>query len=576
MSFTTATQGLDAGSRVGPYEVRERIGDGGMAAVFKAWHTGLARFEALKIPRHQSTHGPEAEFVRRLLAEARTAAGLQHPNIVAIHSVSDPAAPIQYFSMEFVEGLDLDRLIQQRGRLSLQEALPILRQMAAALDYAHGRGVVHRDIKPANILLTPQGADGQWHVRVVDFGISRAAEDSDSTRLTKSGMIVGTPEYMSPEQAGSGDPVTYRTDLYSLGVVAYEMLCGEPPFTADEGVSRMAILMQHVRAEAKPPVARLPWLHPSASDAILKTLAKDPQERFVTCTDFVTALEAALALSAPPVTSATSIREATMARPGTLSSRMQAGAQTMATPTAPRETALDMPAVDTDIVRWWRSAEHRPARPSFVLATLGGVVMALLLILVVRQNNQPESAGGAAAGAATPHNAAVLPVAAAPTTAPPLAAAPVPTSHIPVKIPKIVPLPQKIHVVPLKSSTPAPKVASKPHWKPATVRKPAKYVKAPPSKTTRNARRPARPQTGWKVASSTTRRTSQSQSGNGVLRRRSTESRETRLRREVTTVIRRELGPDINWRDIPEPRPRRMPDPLPGLRRDSMIYTGPH
>lgn len=280
---------LAPGERVGPYEVREHIGDGGMASVYRAWHTGLHRFEALKIPRQQGRYGPEAAFVRRLLTEARTVAGLHHPNIALIHAVSEADSPLQYFAMELVEGGDLAELIQTRGKIPPAAALPILKQIADALDYAHGNGVVHRDIKPANVLLTADGT-----AKVVDFGISRAGEEAGGTRLTRSGMIVGTPEYMSPEQSGSGDPVTHLTDVYSLGVVAYEMLCGVPPFVAGEGVSRLSILMKHLGEAPASPLRSIPGFGPAATEALLTALAKKPEERFVTCGEFVAALGRAI------------------------------------------------------------------------------------------------------------------------------------------------------------------------------------------------------------------------------------------------------------------------------------------
>ena len=281
---------LEEGSRIGPYEVREHIGDGGMAAVYKVWHTGLHRFEALKIPRYQASRGPEADFLHRLLAEARTAAGLQHPHIVGIYNVSDEKSILHYFSMEFVDGDDLASLIAN-GPLPFEETLFVLRQVGSALDYAHEQGVIHRDIKPANILLE-KTASG-YRARVVDFGISRAGEDDGSTRLTRSGMIVGTPEYMSPEQSGSGAPVDHRTDIYSLGVVAYEMLCGEAPFVAGDGVSRMSVLIKQINQVPAPLDHCRPDLSPTAAQAVAKALAKNPEERFSSCEEFLEALAAA-------------------------------------------------------------------------------------------------------------------------------------------------------------------------------------------------------------------------------------------------------------------------------------------
>ncbi|HEX9997625.1 MAG TPA: protein kinase [Abditibacterium sp.] len=281
------------GDKIGPYTVRETAGQGGMATVYKAWHDGLHRFEALKVPRGAGGAAPDSAYIQRLLAEARVAAGLHHPHIVAIHGVSEPFAPIPFFAMDWVEGRDLAKILGQKGAFSLPETTQILSGVAAALDYAHQNGVVHRDIKPANILIGEQ--NGVWVPKVVDFGISRAAEDDDgegATKLTKSGMIVGTPEYMSPEQAGSGEVIDYRTDIYSLAVLAYEMLCGCPPFTAGAGVSRLSVLISHVR-DAAPLFDRWPDFPREAGTVILRALSKSPAQRPISCTAFIQELEAA-------------------------------------------------------------------------------------------------------------------------------------------------------------------------------------------------------------------------------------------------------------------------------------------
>ncbi len=288
---------LEIGDRIGPYEIRECLGEGGMAAVYKAWHTGLHRFEALKIPLAKGGT-PDAAFVQRLLAEARTAASLHHPHIVGIHNVSEPTAPQPFFAMDFIAGSDLAKILAERGRFSAGEAIQILEPVAAALDHAHAAGIIHRDVKPANILLTRKD-DENWAAKVVDFGISRAAEDDDvgATKLTKSGMIVGTPEYMSPEQSGSGEPVDFRTDIYSLAIVAYEMLCGGPPFTAGQGVSRLAILIKHVRDEPQIPAVHCAGISAAVSEVILKGLQKHPANRFQSCSAFAAAFGEAVEAS---------------------------------------------------------------------------------------------------------------------------------------------------------------------------------------------------------------------------------------------------------------------------------------
>ena len=278
---------MNIGTQVGPYRIDALIGRGGMAEVYKAFHTDLHCYHALKVLLLQMSF--DKSFVTRFLNEARTVAKLQHPHIAAIYMVSDALAEQPYFAMELVEGDDLADLIQMRRRFSLEEAQPILAQIASALDYAHGRGVVHRDVKPGNILLKPDGSGG-WDTKVVDFGIARVQEESSGQRLTKTGMIVGTPEYMSPEQGGAGGEVDARTDQYSLAVIAYEMLCGEPPFRSHSSTTPISLIMQHVRDEPRPPLVHNPQLLKTANEAILRALAKSPVERFASCSEFVAAL----------------------------------------------------------------------------------------------------------------------------------------------------------------------------------------------------------------------------------------------------------------------------------------------
>lgn len=352
---------MDIETRIGPYEIRERIGEGGMATVYKAWHTGLHRFEALKVPR-AGAYGSDPEFVQRLLNEARLAARLHHPHIVAIHSISEADATRQYFAMDLVEGTDLSQVLEERGRLPYEEAAMILRQTADALDHAHAQGVIHRDIKPDNILLQIRG--DSWWVRVVDFGISRAAEDTSGTRLTKSGMLVGTPEYMSPEQSGSGEVVDYRTDIYSLGVLAYEMLTGEPPFTAGDGVSRMSILLSHVRNDPKPLSEIVPDLPPHIEAAVLKALSKKADDRFPTCGAFVAAFGAE-----------------TNAASGDTSLPATAGAIQSTLNGTPTPTSLPGNLSPTK-----QPTSRQPARPYAVWLLLAAFTLAALLPFVLNRN----------------------------------------------------------------------------------------------------------------------------------------------------------------------------------------------
>jgi len=208
-------------------------------------------------------------FVHRFLREARLAAKLQHPNIVTIYDVGEVNGTY-YIVMEFVEGRPLNLILQEEGPLSPERAARITIQVAQALDYAHKQGVLHRDVKPGNILV----GEGDW-VKLTDFGIAWAA---GATRLTKTGMVVGTPEYMSPEQA-QGREINGRSDLYSLGVVLYEMLTGRVPFQGD---TPLAVLHQHAFTTPPPPRQFNPNLSPRLEKVLLKALAKEPEKRFPT------------------------------------------------------------------------------------------------------------------------------------------------------------------------------------------------------------------------------------------------------------------------------------------------------
>ena len=283
---------MTQGGTIGGYRVDGLLGQGGMATVYQVYNAGLLRTEALKLLAPQLAI--DRAFVDRFLRESRTAARLQHPRIATIFTVSPSEAPQPFFTMELLPGGDIARLLEQRGRLELREALPLLEEIADALDYAHSQGVIHRDIKPANILLQADAA--QLHVKLVDFGIARAQE-AGSARLTKTGMMLGTPEYMAPEQAtanetpGSPDQVSRYTDQYALAIVAYEMLCGQPPFRLGPGTSPISVIMSHINTPPPPPTSFNPSLPAAVSQALLRALSKRPQDRFASCTEFVRALK---------------------------------------------------------------------------------------------------------------------------------------------------------------------------------------------------------------------------------------------------------------------------------------------
>jgi len=216
------------------YELDTEIGRGGMGVVYRAKDRRLKRIVAIKVLPPELAF--RSEIKTRFLREAETAAQLNHPNIVDIYAV-DEAEGIVYFVMAYITGDNLAKRLHQHGAMSVDETRRVLRDVADALAYAHERGVIHRDIKPDNILI-----DGQsGRPMVTDFGIARAVTEGDS-RLTATGIAIGTPTYMSPEQAAGERTIDGRSDLYSLGVLGYQMLTGEPPFTAN---STPAILVKH-------------------------------------------------------------------------------------------------------------------------------------------------------------------------------------------------------------------------------------------------------------------------------------------------------------------------------------------
>ena len=271
----------------GRYEIREHIATGGMASVFKTWDHRVERIVAIKVLRSLDKNDQRA--VERFRREARAAAALAHPNAVTIYDFVEEMG--QYFLvMEYIHGPTLKQLIGQRRQLQAREAIEIALQVCAVLQIAHARGFIHRDIKPQNIMLAWSGgsgslSDGGAWVKLTDFGIVRVAEDAG---LTNSGIVLGTADYLSPEQA-RGEPLTGSSDLYSLGVVMFEMLAGRPPFVGPTAVS---IAMQH--ASSNPPPLRQfnPTVPFVLEQFINLVLQKEPKDRFSSAAEMQQALRA--------------------------------------------------------------------------------------------------------------------------------------------------------------------------------------------------------------------------------------------------------------------------------------------
>ena len=267
---------LEPGTEVGPYRIIEQVGQGGMALVYKAHQASLSRYIALKVLPPRLANDPD--FLARFYEEAVRVAALRHPNILTVIDYGESNG-VTYLVSEFVEG---GTLAAQMGRpLPASYVSEVLGPIASALDYAHSRGVIHRDVKPSNILLALDGRP-----LLTDFGIARmVTPDDDASDL---GAITGTPTYMAPEQ-GSGRPLA-ASDIYSVGVVAYEMLTGRPPF---EGYTPIAVLSAHQNDPVPPPRSINPDISPAVEAALLKGLARNPDARFRTSGALVRAVEQA-------------------------------------------------------------------------------------------------------------------------------------------------------------------------------------------------------------------------------------------------------------------------------------------
>ena len=268
------------GKQFGAYEIVAPLGEGGMAAVYKAYQPAMERFVAVKV-LSRTLVAESNEFTNRFQREAILLAQLQHPHILPVFDYGQKDG-YSYIVMPFLQNGTLAELLQARRR-TLSEIHEIMTQIGGALGYAHARGMIHRDVKPSNVLIDEQG-----NCLLTDFGLARMIQASD--RLTSAGAIMGTPAYMSPEQ-GKGDSVDGRSDLYSLGVIFYEMLTGQVPY---QDTLPMMVVIKHIRDPLPSVRALAPELTDVIERVVNKSLAKEPDDRYQTAEDFVQAVKKAI------------------------------------------------------------------------------------------------------------------------------------------------------------------------------------------------------------------------------------------------------------------------------------------
>jgi tRNA A-37 threonylcarbamoyl transferase component Bud32/HAMP domain-containing protein len=266
---------------VGRYELRDRVGEGAMAEVWRAYDPGIDRVMAIKLLKQEYCRNPE--YCRRFVREAKAAGALAHPSIVTIYDVGE-ADGVPYIAMELLDGSPLDQVLAANGRLAVDQVLAIGTQLAAALSYAHLSGVIHRDIKPSNMMLSRDGRS----LKILDFGIARIAEaDPSALAQTQIGEILGTPRYMSPEQA-LGQHIDSRSDLFSVGVVLYELITGQPAFT---GHSAATLALQITQNNPTPIATLAPQCPGGLRYIVEKLIAKRPERRYADGADLARALE---------------------------------------------------------------------------------------------------------------------------------------------------------------------------------------------------------------------------------------------------------------------------------------------
>ena len=390
-------------AKLGKYTIRRELGKGAMGVVYEGFDPAIERVVALKTVRADQLGGEDAPaIIARFRREAQAAGRLTHPNVVAVYELGEDAGTT-FIAMEFVKGRSLKEYLEQHTRFTTPQLARIMGELLAALDYSHRNGVVHRDIKPANVMILEDGT-----VKVADFGIARI----EQSNLTQTGMILGTPSYMSPEQF-MGQTVDGRSDLFSAGVILYELLTGEKPFSGSA-----TTIMHKVLQEDPLPPSTLNVQVPRPFDGVVKrALAKRPDERFQTAREFAEAIKAAVeGREAPAAIDATVVGTATMTKRAA-----QAPIDIKTDPTQSTSRTVRQPAAPAPA-----APAARPARSQgLAIAIVGGIAaLGIAIAAWMMLSGRPGTPSAPPVATAPPAQAAEPPAAPPPPPAAPVAAAP--------------------------------------------------------------------------------------------------------------------------------------------------------
>jgi len=430
---------LEAGMRIGEYEIEEKIGQGGFGTVYRAVHPVIGKVVAIKVLARKFSVDPE--MVSRFIAEARSVNQIRHRHIIDIFLFGHLEDGRNYYVMEYLDGEPLDARIDRAKRIPLADALPILRGIARALDAAHAKGVTHRDLKPENVFLVRDADSGEVWPKLLDFGIAKLmGSDDPQKHKTRTGIPIGTPFYMSPEQC-RGKDVDHRTDYYAFGVVAYQLLTGEVPLDADD---YMTIMMRQLADEPAPPSTIVADLPPGIDEAIAWLMKKNRDERPPSLGAAMRAFDQAAEESGIAIPKSTLSYDAVTPPAGVR----------MPTPTpksAKLPTAPTAPALAATIASGEGMA--LPAKRSMVPWLVGGIVVVAIAVVaivmvVMKSDQKPVTIN--------------VPVA-APAPAP--APAPTPPKPAPAAMPAPAPTPAAT-TPPTPTPTPTPTHRPKPKQKP--------------------------------------------------------------------------------------------------------------